>query len=141
MAGNVVLGYDGSDGAKAALRAAVAVAHAFSAQLSIVFGFEGPIAAESADFHAQLRKMGNDLVDEAAEGAQRAEPAVDVEKLVVPMKPVEALLQAAEEREARVIVVGGAGEGPILGMILGSVPHKLLHRSHVPVLVVPVEDT
>ena len=40
-------------------------------------------------------------------------------------------------REALAIVVGGSGERPILGAILGSVPHKLLHRSTVPVLVVP----
>ena len=34
-------------------------------------------------------------------------------------------------------MVGGTGERPIVGAILGSVPHKLLHRSTVPVLVVP----
>jgi nucleotide-binding universal stress UspA family protein len=58
----------------------------------------------------------------------------------VPLRPVESLLQAATEREARVIVVGGTGERPIMGAILGSVPHKLLHRSSVPVLVVPPGD-
>ena len=35
---------------------------------------------------------------------------------------------------------GGSGERPIVGAILGSVPHKLLHRSDVPVLVVPAGD-
>ena len=38
------------------------------------------------------------------------------------------------------IVVGTRGEGPISGVLLGSVPYKLVHRSHVPVLVVPAES-
>ena len=35
------------------------------------------------------------------------------------------------------IVVGSYGESPIKGAILGSTPHKLLHRAERPVLVVP----
>ena len=35
------------------------------------------------------------------------------------------------------IVVGTYGESPIKGAILGSTPHKLLHMSERPVLVVP----
>ena len=38
------------------------------------------------------------------------------------------------------IVVGSASERPLTGLILGSVPHKLVHRSNVPVLVVPMPD-
>ena len=30
------------------------------------------------------------------------------------------------------IIVGTNGEHPIKGVVLGSVPHKLLHLSHVP---------
>ena len=43
---------------------------------------------------------------------------------------------AAERHGARFIVVGGYGESPIRGAILGSTPHKLLHLSDVPVVVV-----
>jgi nucleotide-binding universal stress UspA family protein len=142
MAGNVILGYDGSDGSKAALRVAVSVAMAYAAPLSIVFGYEpGQIAAEAKDYHDMLHQMGSDLVDDAVDGAHRAEPSLEVEKLVVPMRPVEALLEAAEEREARVIVVGQQAEAPRLWAILGSVPNKLVHRSKVPVLVVPVGES
>jgi nucleotide-binding universal stress UspA family protein len=34
-------------------------------------------------------------------------------------------------------VVGTYGESPLKGAILGSTPHKLLHMSPVPVVVVP----
>ena len=40
MAGDIILGYDGSDGSRAALRVAVTVAKAFDAPLTVVFGYE-----------------------------------------------------------------------------------------------------
>jgi nucleotide-binding universal stress UspA family protein len=141
MAGDIILGYDGSDGSKAALVVAVAVAHAFDAPLSIVFGYEpNPMGGETADYKAKLEKIGEEMVAAALATATTIDPSVHSEVLVVPMRPVESLLEAALERQARVIVVGGSGERPIVGAILGSVPHKLLHRSDVPVLVVPAGD-
>jgi nucleotide-binding universal stress UspA family protein len=138
MAGDIILGYDGSDGSKAALAVAVAVARAFDAPLSIVFGYEpNPMGGETADYKAKLEKIGEEMVAAALVTATTIDPTVHAEVLVVPMRPVESLLEAALERQARVIVVGGTGERPIVGAILGSVPHKLLHRSDVPVLVVP----
>jgi nucleotide-binding universal stress UspA family protein len=56
---------------------------------------------------------------------------------VVPRRPADALLEVAERREATLIVVGSYGESPIKGALLGSTPHRLLHLSTRPVLVVP----
>ncbi|HEY7947682.1 MAG TPA: universal stress protein [Acidimicrobiales bacterium] len=141
MAGDIILGYDGSDGSKAALAVAVSVARAFDAPLSIVFGYEpNPMGGETADYKDKLEKIGDDMVGAAVAAAKKLDGGVRVEALVVPLRPVESLLEAAVERTARVIVVGGSGERPLVGAILGSVPHKLLHRSHVPVLVVPAGD-
>ena len=55
-------------------------------------------------------------------------------------KPSAALSELADERGARFIVVGGYSERPVTGAILGSTPHKLLHISRVPVIVVPVRE-
>jgi nucleotide-binding universal stress UspA family protein len=141
MAGDIILGYDDSEGSKAALAVAVSVAKAFDAPLSIVFGYEpNPMGGETADYKDKLQKIGETMVATALAAATALDPAVHAEVLVVPLRPVESLLEAAVERRARVIVVGGNGDRPIMGAILGSVPHKLLHRSHVPVLVVPAGD-
>jgi nucleotide-binding universal stress UspA family protein len=138
MAGDIVLGYDGSDGSNAALRVAVTVARAFDAPLTIVFGYEpNPMGGETADYKKQLERIGSEKLATAVQEARVLDSSVSVEAIVAPLRPAESLLQAALERGARVIVVGGSGERPILGAILGSVPHKLLHRSTVPVLVVP----
>ena len=141
MAGHIILGYDGSAGSKAALAVAVSVARAFDAPLSIVFGYEpNPMGGETSDYKDKLEKIGDEMVGSAVAAAKKIDSSVHVESLVVPLRPVESLLEAATERSARVIVVGGSGERPIVGAILGSVPHKLLHRSDVPVLVVPAGD-
>jgi nucleotide-binding universal stress UspA family protein len=141
MAGDILLGYDGSEGSQAALRVAVTVAKAYDAPLTIVFGYEpNPMGGETADYKKQLEKIGSDLLAAAAQEVKSLDSTVAVESLVTPLRPVESLLQAALERAARVIVVGGNGERPIVGAILGSVPHKLLHRSTVPVLVVPAPE-
>jgi nucleotide-binding universal stress UspA family protein len=141
MAGDIVLGYDGSEGSKAALRVAVTVAKAYDAPLTVVFGYEpNPMGGETADYKSQLEKIGKGHLDQAVAEAKAIDPTVRVEPIVAALRPVESLLEASLEREARVIVVGGSGERPIVGAILGSVPHKLLHRSTVPVLVVPAPD-
>jgi len=141
MAGDIVLGYDGSDGSKAALRVAVTVAKAFDAPLTVVFGYEpNPMGGETADYKKQLEKIGNEHLAAAVNEAKALDPSVTVEPLVAPLRPAESLLEASIERDARVIVVGGSGERPFVGAILGSVPHKLLHRSTVPVLVVPAPE-
>lgn len=142
MPGSVVLGYDGSEGSHAALRAAVRVAGAFDAKLVVVYGYEppNPVGGESADYRNEIHKLGDDATSEAVAEIASLDAAREVERLVVAMRPVDALLEAASEREAIVIVVGGSSGGPIVGTILGSVPYKLLHRSDVPVLVVPAPE-
>ena len=55
----------------------------------------------------------------------------------MPERPAAALVEVADARDARFIVVGTWGESPLRGAILGSTPHKLLHLSHRPVVVVP----
>src|ERR1700675_2395636 len=98
MAGDIVLGYDGSDGSQAALAVAVSVARAFDAPLSIVFGYEpNPMGGETADYKDKLEKLGEDMVGSAVAAAKKMDAGVQVESLVVPLRPVESLLEAATE--------------------------------------------
>ncbi|MFI5041932.1 MAG: universal stress protein, partial [Acidimicrobiales bacterium] len=65
------------------------------------------------------------------------EAGVEVEVAIIHDRPAASLLDVAAQRQASLIVVGTNGESPMIGAILGSVPQKLLHRSPIPVLVVP----
>jgi nucleotide-binding universal stress UspA family protein len=137
MASTIVLGYDGSDCAKAALQSAVDGAKAFGDRIVVAFGAGVYPIGEDADHMRLVRRMGADWAEEALT-AIRAAGVTDVEAAVVDARPAEALLKVAADRGARMIVVGTHGEHPITGAVLGSVPHKLVHLSKVPVLVVPV---
>jgi nucleotide-binding universal stress UspA family protein len=141
VSGVIVVGVDGSAGADAALAAAIELAGALGDDLVVVHAAEPPfrsVGEEWRESERALEELGSGVVAAARERASRAGVAVEAEQ--VASKPVEGLLQVASERDARLIVVGTASTRPLTGLILGSVPHKLLHRSPVPVLVVPVPD-
>ncbi len=50
---------------------------------------------------------------------------------------VETILQEAEELDVDLIVLGSHGRGAVYRALLGSVSEGVLHRSDVPVLIVP----
>jgi nucleotide-binding universal stress UspA family protein len=47
----------------------------------------------------------------------------------------QALVESAREHKADAIVVGSRGLSDLAGMVLGSVAHKVIHLSEVPVIV------
>ena len=51
--------------------------------------------------------------------------------------PANIIAAVAEKEEADLIVCGTRGLGALAGVLIGSVSQRLLHESHVPVLVVP----
>ncbi|UUN27123.1 universal stress protein [Streptomyces sp. FIT100] len=136
----VVLGYDESPGSVRALRVAIEVSAAFGEGLVLVYGAAPPGAlGEEYRTHADaIRQAGRTVLTHAVEAADEAGVPSTVE--IIDEKPAEALLQAADRHDARVIIVGTYGESPMRGALLGSTPHKLLHLSKVPVLCVPADE-
>lgn len=134
---SIVLGYDESPGARRALVTAVELAARFGEPLVLVYGVEPPgaLGEEFRDHQRALSELGHAAVGHAMEEADRAGVKTVVE--VLDAKPVQALIDAADRHDARVIVVGTWGESPLRGAVLGSVSHKLLHLSDRPVLCVP----
>ena len=139
MSDSIVVGYDASPGARAALDHALELAAAFGDRLIIGFGVAPPgTPGEELRAHRDaLREEAERLTADALERAQGTN--VEVEVALVEDRPSAALVGLADENDARMIVVGSYGERPLKGAILGSTPHKLLHLAERPVLVVPAE--
>jgi nucleotide-binding universal stress UspA family protein len=135
MAGELIVGYDGSDCARAALSQAVELARLYGTGVVIAFAYEPPaLGAEMSDHRHALEDRGKTLTEEALQLV--AGSGVQASPAVVDARPADGLLALAEQHQARMIVVGTHGQRPLMGVVLGSTPYKLLHRSPVPVLVV-----
>ena len=133
----IVLGYDESPGARRALGYAIDLAKLLGDSLVIVYGAEPPgrMGDELAEHFKAVAERGRAALDQAVGTATAAGVAATVE--LVDEKPAQALLDVADQHDARLIVVGTYGESPLRGAMLGSTPHKLLHWSSRPVLCVP----
>ncbi len=134
--GEIVIGYDGSDCAKAALGQAAELAKGLGDKLVLVFGY-APGGYGGGEVPAQrqaVKELGEKIAQEGIELAKEAKADCEVE--LVAEHPFHALLEVAGKRKARMIVVGSHGESPVKGAVLGSTPYKLVQLSETPVLVV-----
>jgi nucleotide-binding universal stress UspA family protein len=136
----IVVGYDGSACGEAALKEALAIAPALGDEVTVVFGYAPPgiWGGEIAEHEKAIEELGEKVLGKARE--QAAAVGTEVRQVLVPKRAVEALIEVAEEDDARMIVVGTFGEATLKGIILGSNTNKLLHLTDRPVLVVPAEE-
>jgi nucleotide-binding universal stress UspA family protein len=140
VSSGVIVGYDGSEYAKAALRVGLEVGRAYGEKVIIASGYElNPVAGEIHDYHKALRDLATKRLEDATLLA-KTDGDPEVEAVIVERNPAEALVTLADERDARLIVIGTRGESPLRGALLGSTAHKLLHLSDRPVLVVPASE-
>jgi nucleotide-binding universal stress UspA family protein len=131
----IVVGVDGSRGARNALSWAHGLAAAHGAELVAMTGFV-PTESElkPARYEVLLSAAQADL-DRWVEAVPTGDVAVRT--VVEPGDPRPAILTVAEREHADLVVVGrvGASAGPGL-LHLGSLAEWLAHRSDVPVAVV-----
>jgi nucleotide-binding universal stress UspA family protein len=129
----IIWATDGSSQAERALPFAKDLAKANGARLVVVHVNEtgaGPVNVDEDQVQAALGKHVNDLKQEGLDARlQMAE--------VMAGGAAHVIAEIADKEGADLIVVGTRGHGPLSGLLLGSVTHRLLHIVHCPVLVVP----
>jgi nucleotide-binding universal stress UspA family protein len=147
----VVVGVDGSTGAKAALRWALGEARLRNSPLRTVhawtFGYIGgsvegyPYWGGSLGSYTSLGVDLNDLHRAAEDLLERAiadvgdeTKGIEIERQVIQGSAAEVLVQAASP--ADLLVVGSRGHGGFTGLLLGSVSQQCVHHAQCPVVVV-----
>ena len=143
MFGSIVVGTDGSDTAKEAVRQATELAKSVSAELYVVSAYEpvpeGRLRAERKDAPDDLQWSINPREDVEATlsdaSDQIKEAGVKVETFSREGDPADAILDVAEEQGADLIVVGNRGMTGARRFLLGSVPNKVAHHALCDVLI------
>ena len=136
-----VVGVDGSEGSKLALRWAVRQASLTGATLEAMIGWQfpaffgwAPVSPEDVDFGKVAQQTLTETLDEVL-GPER--PAGMLTR-VVAEHPALALVEAS--RDAELLVVGSRGYGALADAMLGSVSTYCVHHAHCPVTVIRPAD-
>src|SRR6185436_20360378 len=144
MIGSIVVGTDGYDTAKEAVRQATDLAKALGASVHLVSAFEpigeGRLREERQEVPDDLQWMVNPREDVSATLAEAAKDlesqGVRVETHAREGDPADAILDVAEEQGADLIVVGNKGMTGAKRFLLGSVPNKVSHHAPCSVMII-----
>lgn len=141
--GRIIVGVDGSRNSAAALRWAVAEGRLRDLAVTAVYvwGYYDPPAADDGSFEpAYSDTEAQEALRRAVADALGEEAAEHVDRRVVFGQASRALLDAAADAGADLVVVGARGVGGFRGMLLGSVAQQCLHHTDRPLAVVPARD-
>ncbi|RNL42932.1 universal stress protein [Paraeggerthella hongkongensis] len=137
---NLLVAFDESEGGRRALDTAVSLAEVNPAvHIDIAYVVPIPLLDESqmASFKEILDMMisdGEDLLAEAVADV-REDVAARIDSLLLTgTNPATEILKLVDQRDYDLVVVGNRGLSG-LKEYLGSVSHKILHGSKIPVLV------
>jgi nucleotide-binding universal stress UspA family protein len=140
--------YDGSDGAKAALAAA---AQAFAGHHAVVACYWQPLATSSKRFGLDLRELVQEsddinrreaelartLADEGAALARDAGLEAEARAVEIDGPIDEAILSHADELDAAAIVLGSRSRSSVRSLLLGSIANEIVQRAPRPVYLAP----
>jgi nucleotide-binding universal stress UspA family protein len=139
----IVVGVDGSEGGRRALRWAVAeAAHRGSAvQAVIAWRWDGiealpPVAYTAVEERDRAAEILRREVDELPSGDRAGVP---VSEQVIEGRPGDVLTAAA--RAADLLVLGSHGHSRVWHTVLGSVSQECVRKATCPVVVVPLPRT
>jgi maltose/moltooligosaccharide transporter len=139
----VVVGSDGSASALYAVSRAHEIAAAAEARIVVVAAYEPGseqgvteldqepdgrrllygLSAARAAMHRTVMQLTSDRIR-------------DIEQVIVPGRPAEALLKVASQSPATLIVVGNRGLGATEGEVLGSVPREIVKNANCDVTII-----
>lgn len=138
MAGDIVVGVGGDGSGFQAARTAARVANLMRAPLVLVFGYESvAMGPRGGALEEQVAAIGEEATAEIKAELATSYPDLTIEVAMVDARPVDALIDVAAQRQAEAIAVGHGGSGPLKAALLGSITYEIVHRSPIPVLVVP----
>jgi nucleotide-binding universal stress UspA family protein len=144
MYSSIVLGTDGSETAREAVKQAIELAKAVGARVHLVSAYQ-PVpesrlrqerqgAPEDIQWSINPRQDVEKILEEEGEHAQEA--GVEVETHSREGDPADAVLDVVEEENADLVIIGNRGMTGARRFLLGSVPNKISHHATCSVLII-----
>jgi nucleotide-binding universal stress UspA family protein len=134
---NVVVAFDGSEGARAALSRAAAVAARDRASLTLVEAVAGKVPSPAPGgpqlAKPEKRAMARSDLNSAIE---QIDPKLQASGWVIGGPAARGIVTVADDIEADLIVTGSRARGAVARAVLGSVSTEILHGASCDVLVV-----
>lgn len=142
MTGHIVVGVDGSDQSRNALRWALDEARLRGAEVEAVQVWDYPVltyipgvVSPPTFAHDDLEAEARTELDQAVDAVlDDVEGAPGVERVVIEGSAAEQLLRRAGD--ADLLVVGHRGRGGFADLMLGSVAHQVSAHATCPVVIV-----
>ena len=142
MFGTIVVGVDESGRADHAVQAVTRIAQATGDKVVVFHGvvFHGVVlhASRAMPYTTETRDEAQHLVDRYVK--QLSDAGITATGEVhreLEIGVGGALIDVAADHQAGLLVVGTRGRSNLASMLLGSVAHEVVHKSPLPVLVVP----
>lgn len=133
---------EGSGGAKAALRWALAEAGVRDCAVEVITAYAPTYVAAAPDFNyvpldpvdlkSEVQRMQERVVNEVLGQVKASD--VTIRRRMVKGRPVDSLIEAAAGAE--MLVVGSRGRGGFRGLLLGSVSQQLAQHASCPLVIV-----
>lgn len=136
MTGRVIVGADGSEGSRRAIRWAAEEARFRGAVLEVVHAWTLLGQPDDGTFDPNYGEdEARQFLDAELEAVGEALDGVEVERTVVCDLGAPALIDAA--KRADLLVVGSRGRGGFRGLLLGSVSSQVVHHAQCAVAIIP----
>jgi nucleotide-binding universal stress UspA family protein len=134
----ILLAYDGSEGAKLALKKVAEMAKTAAAELHLLAVGRIPEYAETVSEVEEAREQAKGfyakIMDEAATSLKRQGLSADIR--IDFGKPGDVILRVAEELGADLIVLGTNPHSALRRRVLGATVDKVVDHAHCSVLVI-----
>jgi nucleotide-binding universal stress UspA family protein len=134
----ILVALDESDHSKKALGIAGDLAEQSKGEVRVVHVREAPLGMGGALTEVERVEKAQAYVDDAVK--MLSDRGVTASGEVINehySRIASSILHAAQTDGASVIVLGSRGITSLEGLVLGSVTHRILHLSKIPVLVIP----